>query len=118
MVLKLHGREYIVPELTFEHAEFLENASGVMLHDLVLGNNHTMTVARLFVQIVTGANAAEAREIVQNEIVENGVGALVGIVDAFVKAVVDSDFFARLLSLPTKAEREKLAQENASQPET
>ena len=108
--MKLCGKDYIVPELTFEHAEMLEKESGVGLYDIVFGK-YTTVAARIFVQILTGLEADDAKRLLNEHIKLGGYKALGDIVDAFIEAVFDSDFFCALLSLPTKAEREKLAQE-------
>ena len=110
MKIKICEKDYIVPELTFEHAEMLERESGVGLYDIVFGKYTTMA-ARIFVQIVTGLEADDAKNVLNEHIKAGGYKALGKIVDAFVEAVFDSDFFCALLGLPTKAEREKLAQE-------
>lgn len=112
--MKLCGKDYVVPELTFEHAEMLERESGVGLYDIVFGK-YTTLAARIFVQIVTGLEADDAKKVLNEHIKTGGYKALGVIVDEFVEAVFDSDFFCALLGLPTKAEREKLAQEAAKQ---
>ena len=108
--MKICGKDYIVPELTFEHAEMLERESGVGLYDIVFGKYTTMA-ARIFVQIVTGLDADDAKALLNEHVKVGGYSALGDIVNAFVDAVFDSDFFCALLGLPNKAEREKMAQE-------
>lgn len=116
--MKLCGKDYIVPELTFEHAERLENETGLRLYDVVFGNN-TMAAVRAFVQIITGTDADDARALLNKHLTEGGYKALGDLMDAFVDAVFESDFFCALLGLPNKAEREKNAQEEKTEaPET
>ena len=115
--MKICGKDYIVPELTFEHAELLEKESGVGLYDIVFGK-YTTLAARIFIQIVTGLDADDAKAVLNEHIKTGGYKAMGDIVDAFVEAVFDSDFFCALLGLPNKAEREKMAQENTEASET
>lgn len=109
-MLKICGKDYVVPELNFTHAEILENESGMRLYDVVFGNS-TMTAARAFVQVVTGADSATAKAMLDKHLTEGGYKAFGEIMDVFVAAVFDSDFFCAILGLPNKAERE--AQEKA-----
>lgn len=110
--MKLCGKDYIIPELTFEHAEFLEKESGLSLYEVVFGKNNTMVAARVFCQICTGGTAEEVKAVLNEHIKAGGYKALGEILEAFVQAVFDSDFFCALLGLPTKAEREEKVQES------
>lgn len=114
--LTICGKEYVVPELNYAHAEIMENETGQTLFDLVLGNS-SMSAARVFIQIVTGTDSATAAKLLQDHITQNGVKALGDVIRALVDAVTESDFFCALLGLPTKAEREA-AQSKAEVSET
>lgn len=102
--MRIAGKDYVIPELTFEHAELMENESGLSLYEVVFGKQ-TMTACRVFLQAVTGKDADEVKVILNDHFKIGGYKALSEIVDAFVEAVKDSDFFCALLGLPTKAER-------------
>lgn len=115
--MKICDKDYIVPELTFEHAEMLERESGVGLYDIVFGKYTTMA-ARIFVQIVTGLDGDGAKALLNEHIKTGGYKALGVIVDEFVEAVFDSDFFCALLGLPTKAERQAQEKKDPAQSET
>lgn len=108
MKLNICGKEYVVPELTFEHVELMETETGISVYDLINGN-HALSAARVFVQVVTGASASEAKALMNEHIMRDGHAALYDVVDKFADAATDSDFFCKLLGLPTKSEREAAA---------
>ena len=111
MKVKINQKDYVVPELTFKHFVKMEDQGFSIIE--AFQKKQMMLVAMGFTCAIVGCDREEAEELLTRHVL--GGGNIVDIVNAFSKAVAESDFFSAMLGLnKKKAETEevKKAKEN------
>lgn len=106
--VKINQKKYEVPELTFKHLPIMEKC-GLSIMDLVSGN-YIFTTAQVFTVIVVGCNTDYADHLLEQHIM--GGGDIGSIVTAFIEAVHNSGFFAKLLEQEKSEKAETPAESN------
>jgi len=91
--VKINQKNYTVPELTFRHLPMMEK-SGLSVIDM-MSPRYIFTTAEVFTSIVVGCDTDYADHLLEQHIL--GGGEIEPIWEAFIKAVNDSGFFAKLL---------------------
>lgn len=107
MQIKINNKNYTVPELTFKHFTKMEE-QGMSIGD-VFGKRQTMLAAMGFVCVVAECDREESERLIEQHVL--GGGDLEPIAHAFFNAVMDSDFFCKMLGIekkPAKAKNTKV----------
>lgn len=107
MQIKINNKNYTVPELTFKHFTKMEE-QGMSIGE-VFGKRQTMLAAMGFVCVVADCDRDEAERLIEQHVL--GGGDLEPIAHAFLNAVMDSDFFCKMLRIekkPAKAKNTKV----------
>jgi|GEM_PF-1351844 len=116
MNIKINNKSYVIPELTFEHFVHMEE-QGISIVDAVQ-KKQAFAIAMGFVCIVANVEKDEANRLVQQHVL--GGGDIIGLVDAFMNAVMESGFFQKALGMkeaepqkgPKKVVKAEVATEN------
>ena len=95
--VKINQKNYTVPELSFRHLPMMEKC-GLSLMDMASGK-YIFTTAQVFTAIVAECDTDHADHLLEQHIM--GGGTIQPIFEAFMTAMYESSFFAKLL------EREK-----------
>lgn len=103
MQIKINNKEYKVPQLEFKHFTKMEE-QGLSISD-VFSKRQTMLAAMGFVCVVVGCDRDEAERLVEQHVL--GGGDLETIAHAFFDAVLDSDFFCKMLGIEKPAKTKK-----------
>lgn len=115
MEVKINNKKYTVPELTFEHYTKMEE-QGFSIVD-AFDKKQYMLMAMGFTCAVTGTDRAEAERLLTQHVL--GGGSIKDIVNAFTKAINQSDFFMKMLGLTKKADsQEKSETKKATEKES
>lgn len=107
MQIKINNKDYTVPQLTFKHFTKMEE-QGMSIGD-VFNKRQTMLAAMGFVCVVAECDRDEAEGLIEQHVL--GGGNLEPIAHAFFNAVMDSDFFCKMLGIekkPAKAKNTKV----------
>lgn len=91
--VKINQKNYEVPELTFRHLPIMEKC-GLTVFDMMTGK-YIFTTAEVFTVIVVGCDTDYADHLLEQHIL--GGGDIEPIYMAFVKAMNESSFFAKML---------------------
>ena len=91
--VKINQKKYDVPEMTFKHLPMMEK-NGLSLMDMMSGK-YVFTTVQTFTCIVVGCDADYADHLLEQHIL--GGGSVEPIFSAFIKAMNESSFFAKLL---------------------
>ncbi|MDU6263708.1 MAG: hypothetical protein E6600_04305 [Anaerocolumna aminovalerica] len=89
----LNGKEYKIPEITFDMVCELEDA-GISLSDIGKPKKKAMSIVRAFVKLATGLENEQVSDLIEDHLV-NG-GNFEGIFDEINKALTDSRFFQKM----------------------
>lgn len=112
MKLKINHKNYDVPELTFKHFTIMEEQGFSIIEAFQKGQ--MMLCAMGFVCAVVGCDRAEAEHLIEQHVF--GGGKLQDIINAFSRAVNESDFFKQMLGMNeenAEMENEKTETEEA-----
>lgn len=103
MNVKINQKTYKVPELTMEHYVKMEEQGFSIIE--AFQKRQTMLVAMGFTCAVVGCDREDAEKLLTQHVL--GGGNIVDIVNAFSKAVAQSDFFKKMLGLDKKKSEEE-----------
>lgn len=105
MQIKINNKNYTVPQLTFKHFTKMEE-QGLSIGD-VFSKRQTMLAAMGFVCVVAECDRDEAERLIEQHVL--GGGDLEPIAHAFFNAVMDSDFFCKMMGIekPAKVKKSK-----------
>ena len=103
--VKINGKDYTVPELTFRHLPMMEKC-GLTLKDMT-SSRYIFTTVEVFTAIVCEWEIEQADYLLEQHIL--GGGNVLTIYDAFMDAMRDSGFFKTLLE---RGEKKKALAEN------
>lgn len=98
MKVKINNKNYDVPELTFKHFTKMEE-QGFSIVD-AFQKKQMLLMAMGFTCAVTGLDRDEAEDLLEQHVL--GGGNIRNIVNAFGKAINESDFFKKMLGLTEK----------------
>lgn len=107
MNVKINQKTYKVPELTMEHYVKMEEQGFSIIE--AFQKRQMMLISMGFVCAVVGCDREEAERLLTQHVL--GGGNIVDIVNAFNKAVAQSDFFKKMLGLDKKKSEEKAEEE-------
>lgn len=93
--LKINGKNYEVPELTFRHLTQMEEQGFSLL--TAFQKREVFLIAMGFVCVVTGEDRDEAERLIEQHVL--GGGSLEEIYSAFNAAVDRSGFFKKFLGI-------------------
>lgn len=103
MKVKINKKTYEVQELQIGAYTHIEE-QGFSIVDAIQKRQHMLLAVALVCGVV-GYDRAEAEHIVEQHIL--GGGTIVELSNAFMELVYESDFFRKMLGMPTKAEEEE-----------
>lgn len=98
MNVKINQKTYKVPELTMEHYVKMEEQGFSIIE--AFQKRQMMLVSMGFVCAVVGCERDDAEKLLTQHVL--GGGNIVDIVNAFSKAVAESDFFMKMLGMDKK----------------
>ena len=98
--VKINQKNYTVPELSFRHLPMMEKC-GLSLQDMASGK-YIFTTAQVFTAIVADCDTDYADHLLEQHIL--GGGTIQPIYQAFMTAMYESGFFAKLLEKAKKNE--------------
>ena len=107
MNVKINQKIYKVPELTMEHYVKMEEQGFSIIE--AFQKRQMMLVAMGFTCAVVGCDRDDAEKLLTQHVL--GGGNIVDIVNAFSKAVAQSDFFKKMLGLDKKKSEEEAEEE-------
>lgn len=96
--VKINQKNYTVPDLTFRHLPMMEKC-GLSVMDM-MSRKYIFTSAEVFTAIVVGCETDVADYLLEQHIL--GGGSIEPIFEAFLKALNDSSFFAKLMTEKTE----------------
>lgn len=94
----LNGKEYKIPEITFDMVCELEDA-GISLTDIGKPKKKAMSIVRAFVKLATGLENEQVSDLIEDHLV-NG-GSFEGIFEEINKALSESRFFQKMAERST-----------------
>lgn len=103
MNVKINQKTYKVPELTMEHYVKMEEQGFSIIE--AFQKRQMMLVSMGFVCAVVDCDREDAEKLLTQHVL--GGGNIVDIVNAFSKAVAQSDFFKKMLGLDKKKSEEE-----------
>lgn len=113
MNVKINQKTYKVPELTMEHCVKMEEQGFSIIE--AFQKRQMMLVSMGFVCAVADCDREDAEKLLTQHVL--GGGNIADIVNAFSKAVAQSDFFKKMLGLDKKKAEEE-AEEETQEEET
>lgn len=101
--LKINQKDYVVPQLGFEHMVQIENMGFSVIE--MFNKQQVFSLAAAFVGVVADCERVDAVYLCEQHV--NGGGDILDIYDAFGKAARESAFFRKLLKLDEEEKKEK-----------
>lgn len=98
MKVKINNKNYDVPELTFKHFTKMEEQGFSIVE--ASQKKQMMLIAMGFTCAVTGLDREETEHLLEQHVL--GGGNIASIVNAFGKAMNESDFFKKMLGVTEK----------------
>ena len=97
----INNKKYEVPRVGFGHMEKLESEG----YDVIsmFKKNQMFAPASAFIMLCVDCDKDEANRLAEQHIL--GGGDLKNIYDAFLKAIMESDFFKKVLGLEEKSKK-------------
>lgn len=95
MEVKINNKKYKVPELTFEHYTKMEEQGFSIVN--AFQKEQYMLLAMGFTCVVVGIDRSESEYLLTQHVL--GGGSVRDIVNAFMKAIMKSDFFRKMLGV-------------------
>jgi len=103
MNVKINSKSYQVPQLTFEHFLTMEEQGFSVVE--AFQRKQVFLIAMGFVCVVANVERGEATRLVEQHVL--GGGDLGTIIETFIKAAAESDFFRKVLGLPEETNAQK-----------
>lgn len=100
--VKINQKNYVVPELTFEHSVMMEQM-GLSVEGM-LSKKYLFTAIAAFTAIVAKCELEQANHLMEQHVL--GGGNLEDVYKAYVDAISTSGFFRRLLHLDEQEEKQ------------
>lgn len=97
--MKLNGKEYKIPEITFDTVCELEDA-GISLTDIGKPKKKVMSIVRAFVKLATGFENEQVSELIEEHLASGG--SFDGIFEEINKAMAESRFFQKMAERAAK----------------
>lgn len=95
----LNGKEYKIPEITFDTVCELEDA-GISINDISKPKKKVMSIVRAFAKLATGLENEQVAEVIEDHLA-NG-GNFEGVFEEISKALADSRFFQKMAERAAK----------------